>query len=62
MCGVFGFIAKPGGGLNLKILKRIARITERRGPHAWGIAWINRDDQLCTYKQTGSIRDSRSPE
>lgn len=58
MCGVFGFVAKEDGKLNMKILTRVARITERRGPHAWGLAWINSKGQMCSYKQTGSIRDS----
>ena len=58
MCGVFGFVAKDSGPLNLSILKRIARVTERRGPHAWGLAWLTRHGRLCMYKQTGRIRDS----
>ncbi len=58
MCGVFGFVAKENGPLNMNILKRIAKVTERRGPHAWGMAWLNRSGRLCMYKQTGRIRDS----
>jgi glucosamine 6-phosphate synthetase-like amidotransferase/phosphosugar isomerase protein len=58
MCGVFGFVARDEGPLNLKILERIAKVTERRGQHAWGMSWINRDGRLCMYKQTGRIRDS----
>ena len=32
MCGVFGFVAKDDGPLNLNILSRVATVTERRGP------------------------------
>lgn len=58
MCGVFGFVAKEEGPLNLKILAKIAKVTERRGPHAWGMAWINRAGRLFMYKQTGRISDA----
>jgi glucosamine 6-phosphate synthetase-like amidotransferase/phosphosugar isomerase protein len=58
MCGVFGFVAKDDGPLNLNILSRVATVTERRGPHAWGMAWINREGRLCMYKQTGRITDN----
>jgi glutamine phosphoribosylpyrophosphate amidotransferase len=58
MCGVFGFVAKDKGPLNLKILQRVATVTQRRGPHAWGMAWINSSGRIFMYKQTGRIRDS----
>ena len=57
MCGVFGFVAKDNGPLNLTILERIAKATERRGPHAWGMAWISKDGKMRMYKQTGRIKD-----
>lgn len=58
MCGVFGFVANKDGRLNMNVIKRIAVVTEQRGPHAWGVAWITRDGRLRMYKQTGSIVDS----
>jgi glucosamine 6-phosphate synthetase-like amidotransferase/phosphosugar isomerase protein len=58
MCGVFGWISKDGGNVDIKTLRRIAVITERRGPHAWGIAWLDRDGELHMYKQTGLISNS----
>lgn len=58
MCGVFGFVAKGEGQLNLKILERVAKATEKRGPHAWGMAWINRDGRMCMFKTEGRISDN----
>jgi glucosamine 6-phosphate synthetase-like amidotransferase/phosphosugar isomerase protein len=54
MCGVFGFVSR-GGKANLKVLKRIAEATERRGPHAFGFAWIDGQGRIRCYKQTGKI-------
>ena len=42
----------------MKTLRRIALVTETRGPHAWGIAWYDRDGELHMYKQTGRISES----
>ena len=57
MCGVFGFVSRDGGTLNLGVLARLARVTERRGPHAFGFAWIDRRGRLKCYKQTGRVGD-----
>jgi glucosamine 6-phosphate synthetase-like amidotransferase/phosphosugar isomerase protein len=57
MCGVFGWVSKNDAGPNVKILKAIATVTERRGPHAWGLAWIDRRGTLKMYKQSGRISD-----
>jgi glucosamine 6-phosphate synthetase-like amidotransferase/phosphosugar isomerase protein len=57
MCGVFGFVSTDGGRLSLPVLGRIALATERRGPHAFGLAWIDRRGRLKCYKQTGRISD-----
>jgi glucosamine 6-phosphate synthetase-like amidotransferase/phosphosugar isomerase protein len=58
MCGVFGFVSEDGGRdgrVNLEVLRRIALVTERRGPHAFGFAWIDRRGRLKMYKQRGRI-------
>lgn len=55
MCGVFGFIADGSGKLNLNLIERIARVTERRGPDAFGFAWIDRHGKIHAFKQTGRI-------
>jgi glucosamine 6-phosphate synthetase-like amidotransferase/phosphosugar isomerase protein len=39
------------------VLARVARVTERRGPHAFGFAWIDRRGRVKCYKQTGRITD-----
>ena len=57
MCGVFGFVSRDGGTVNLQVLGRIAEATERRGPHAFGFAWIDRRGRLKCYKQTGRVSD-----
>ena len=57
MCGVFGFVSRDGGKMNVELLGRIAEVTERRGPHAFGFAWIDRRGRLKCYKQTGRITD-----
>ena len=57
MCGVFGFVRTDGGRLSLPVLGRIALATQRRGPHAFGLAWIDRRGRLKCYKQTGRIGD-----
>ena len=57
MCGVFGFIANDGHQVNLKRLEAIAVATQRRGPHAFGFAWIDQRGRLRMYKQTGRISD-----
>ncbi len=57
MCGVFGFISEEGRPFNPRRMERIARATERRGPHAFGFAWIDSRGRLRSYKQTGRISD-----
>ena len=58
MCGIFGFVAKKNTRVNLSVLRAIATITESRGPHAWGIAWVDGAGKTRTYKQPGAITDS----
>lgn len=58
MCGVFGFVAKKDTTVNPKILERIARVTMRRGPHAWGMSWIDTHGTLKSYKQSGRVVDA----
>jgi len=57
MCGVFGFVSRDGRGPDLVALERIARVTEQRGPHAFGFAWIDGRGRLRCYKQTGRVSD-----
>jgi len=57
MCGVFGFIARKNHDLDLVQLKRIARVTESRGTHAFGFAWVDGSGRLKMFKQAGKISD-----
>lgn len=58
MCGVFGYIGIDRKGPNMECLAKIAKVTNRRGPHAWGMAWLDSKGRLKMYKQTGRIVDS----
>ena len=58
MCGIFGYVAKGDKRLDLKTIKKIAEVTMSRGPHAWGMAWVDGAGKMRTYKQTGRIVDS----
>jgi glutamine---fructose-6-phosphate transaminase (isomerizing) len=53
MCGIFGFISKSGSGPDLARLRRIAAETQRRGHHAFGLAWLAADGTLHTFKRPG---------
>jgi glucosamine--fructose-6-phosphate aminotransferase (isomerizing) len=55
MCGVFGFVSWKNRPPDLERLKRIAVVTERRGFHAFGFAWIDSTGRLHSYKQPGRI-------
>ena len=57
MCGIFGFVSHNGHGPDLRRLEQIARATQRRGPHAFGFAWIDERGRLRMFKQTGRISD-----
>lgn len=57
MCGLFGFVADENKMIDPKILRRVATNTMRRGPHSWGIAWVNPQGKLRMFKQTGRIVD-----
>lgn len=58
MCGVFGFVSYDGKGPALGQLQEIAAVTMRRGPDAFGFAWIDWHGRLHSFKQCGKITDS----
>jgi predicted glutamine amidotransferase len=41
MCGLFGFVA-AGSSADPHLLEQLGHLAARRGPHAWGMAWIDR--------------------
>lgn len=53
MCGIFGFITSHGRGPDLSLLRRIARVTQTRGAHAFGLAWLDADGTIGTFKRPG---------
>ena len=54
MCGIFGFLSTNGRGPDLACLRRIAAETETRGRHAFGLAWIDVEGELRTFKRPGA--------
>jgi glucosamine 6-phosphate synthetase-like amidotransferase/phosphosugar isomerase protein len=54
MCGIFGFITKHGAGPDVARLKAIAVVTQRRGAHAFGLAWLKAGGRIETYKRPGA--------
>ncbi|NLF29473.1 MAG: hypothetical protein GX591_01145 [Planctomycetes bacterium] len=53
MCGVFGFITSDGHGPEIARLRRLALVTQSRGAHAFGLAWLDADGEIQTFKQPG---------
>lgn len=62
MCGLFGFVANRNSdkGPDLGVLREIALVTQTRGAHAFGFAWVDRWGVLKMFKQEGPIGDHLS--
>jgi len=56
MCGIFGFITSEGRGPEIARLRRIALVTQSRGDHAFGLAWLDEDGRLQTFKRPGPAK------
>ena len=46
-------MTKDGSRPDLARLKRIAAVTQQRGHHAFGLAWLGGDGRIHTYKRPG---------
>lgn len=57
MCGVFGFVSAGRSGFKMRSLQRIAEVTEQRGEHAFGFAWLTQDGKVRAFRQAGKITD-----
>lgn len=53
MCGIFGYISRSGKGPDIDRLRRLALVTQTRGPHAFGLAWLTADGTIGTFKWPG---------
>jgi len=53
MCGIFGFITTEGEGPEVARLRRLALITQSRGAHAFGLAWLDEGGRIRTFKRPG---------
>lgn len=61
MCGVFGFISSSGRGPDITRLQRIAVVTQTRGEHAFGLAWLDLDGSpIRTFKRARPASESLS--
>ena len=56
MCGIFGFVTSGGQGPDISRLRRIAVITQTRGDHAFGLAWLDADGDIDTFKRPGPAK------
>ena len=56
MCGIFGFITSEGKGPEVARLRRIALVTQNRGDHAFGLAWLDENGRLRTFKRPGPAK------
>ena len=57
MCGIFGFVAKKNGEMDMDAIERAARSAMTRGSHAFGIAWVDRRGQMRMAKRPGRVID-----
>jgi len=55
MCGLFGAICKGRRSLTASTIRNLAVAQEKRGPHAFGFAWIDSSNRIHYYKQQGRI-------
>jgi glucosamine 6-phosphate synthetase-like amidotransferase/phosphosugar isomerase protein len=57
MCAIFGFIASKNQPVDVDVLKRIVTANIGRGPHAFGLSWIDGRGVLHCFKQAGRLTD-----
>jgi glutamine---fructose-6-phosphate transaminase (isomerizing) len=57
MCGIFGFFGAAGAVPDMKLLRKLAIITEQRGDHAYGLAW-EAAGKIKVFKRPGPITDN----
>ena len=58
MCGIYGFVSDGENGPSIVTLMDMAFQTEKRGPHAFGFAWLDKGGALKCYKQAGRITEN----
>jgi glucosamine 6-phosphate synthetase-like amidotransferase/phosphosugar isomerase protein len=59
MCGLWGYAARtPGDRPDLEALGAAALAAQRRGAHAWGLAWVDERGRLGSYKSPGPVGDA----
>jgi predicted glutamine amidotransferase len=58
MCSVFGYVATKGAPVELPVLRAIINANIRRGPHAFGFAWVDGRGRLRCFKSPGTLTTS----
>jgi glucosamine 6-phosphate synthetase-like amidotransferase/phosphosugar isomerase protein len=58
MCGLFGMYSNaPLALAAVPTLLRVANSQVHRGHHAFGLAWVNEDRQILSFKRPGAVTD-----
>lgn len=57
MCGIAGAFKMGSGRITISSLQKIAIGIEKRGPHAWGMSWIDSIGRIHSYKAPGRITE-----
>jgi len=58
MCAIFGFISRGVSKPDMGTLRKIVNHNICRGPHAFGLAWIDSRNRMHAYKQHGRLIDN----
>lgn len=60
MCSIFGYVAAHNAPVELPVLRAIVAANIRRGPHAFGFAWVDGRGRLRCYKSPGTLTSHMS--
>jgi glucosamine 6-phosphate synthetase-like amidotransferase/phosphosugar isomerase protein len=55
MCSIFGYVATKSAPVELPVLRAIIAANIRRGPHAFGFAWVDARGRLRCFKSPGTL-------
>ena len=55
MCGIFGAVSAGRSSVTVDTIIEMAIVEERRGPHAFGLAWIDSSNRIRMKKVVGRV-------
>lgn len=58
MCGIAGAFQLGDSPITISSIMKIAKGIQKRGPHAWGMSWIDQNNRIHAYKAPGKIVDA----